>query len=37
MESLIFCHTESTGDTEDILPGDRGATSLSEEIHAEER
>jgi len=38
MESLRFCHTESTGDTEaDISRGDGGAASLNEEIHEEER
>jgi len=38
MESLRFCHTESSRDTEtDISRGDRGATSLSKEIHEEAR
>jgi len=38
MESLRFCHSESNRDSEaDIPQGDRGAISLSEEIHGEAR
>jgi len=38
MESLRFCHTESSRDTEtNISQGDRGVTSLSKEIHEEAR
>jgi len=38
VESLRFCNTESNRDIEaDILQGDRGAISMSEEIHEEER
>ena len=38
VESLMFCHLESNRDTEgDILLGDRGATSLGEEILQEAR
>ena len=38
MESLRFCHTESNRGTEaDILRGDRGAISVSKEIHEEAR
>jgi len=34
MESIRFCHSESNRDTEtDILLGDRGATSMGEELH----
>ena len=38
METLRFCHSESTSDTEaDILRDDRRAISVSEEIHEEAR
>jgi len=38
METLMFCPTESNRDIEaDILQGDGGATSMSEEIHEEAR
>ena len=38
VESLRFCNTESNRDIEaDILQGDRGAISMGEEIHEEER
>ena len=38
VESLRFCHTESHRDTEiDISRGDRGASSLNEEIYEEAR
>ena len=38
METLRFCHSESTRDTEgDISRDDRGATSIGEGIHEEAR
>ena len=38
LESLRFCHSESTRDTEgDISRNDRGTTSIGEEIHEEAR
>ena len=38
METLRFCHSESNRDTvTDISRGDRGATSLGEDIHEELR
>ena len=38
LETLRFCHTGSTVDTEaDISRGGRGATSFGEEIHEEAR
>ena len=37
METLMFCPIESNRDTEaDILQGDGGATSMSEETHDDE-
>jgi len=38
METLMFCPIESNRDTEaDILQGDGGAISMTEEIHEEAR
>jgi len=38
METLKFCHSESNSESEaDIWRGDRGATSVGEEVHKEAR
>jgi len=38
MESLVFCHTESSRDTEaNVSRDDTGAISMDEEIHEEAR